>query len=315
MKYSIITPVFNREDCIARCLESVISNLGSKIDCEHIVVDDGSSDRTVEILKKYEEKYSHIVVLQHLENRGTNAARNKAISVAKGEFCVLLDSDDCFIEDALVQIDEVVSSNKYKEYMFAASDMADSYANNSILNKGLQSVIKYEDFLSGRVSGDFVHCVSTNIMQKYPFREDLRIYEGIFFLQFYREAKEVLFSNIVITNRERRRSDRVTRDTIRISKEVIRRRLDANLLQINLFESDFRRFGMTDYLDNIRLSSIDNALLLSNYDYVKKWKNSIQGKKAKLLKIIYFLRLGSLYRLALYFVLHIKYDLLGAEIK
>lgn len=53
MKYSIITPVYNREDCIARCLESVVRNLKPGIEIEHIVVDDGSHDKTAEVVREY----------------------------------------------------------------------------------------------------------------------------------------------------------------------------------------------------------------------------------------------------------------------
>ena len=80
MKYSIITPVFNREDCVARCLDSVVENLKWGIELEHIVVDDGSHDSTANIVQRYAMKYPHIHFIKFDKNRGTNAARNAAIA-------------------------------------------------------------------------------------------------------------------------------------------------------------------------------------------------------------------------------------------
>lgn len=58
--FSIITPVYNRADCVARCIESVICNLNRHSNIEHIIVDDGSSDDSVSIIEDYALKYSHI---------------------------------------------------------------------------------------------------------------------------------------------------------------------------------------------------------------------------------------------------------------
>lgn len=85
--YSIITPVYNRADCIMRCMESVAksiqkSKMGGQV--EHIVVDDGSSDATCDIVKKYTENHSYVVFVKFPQNRGTNAARNEAVRRARG---------------------------------------------------------------------------------------------------------------------------------------------------------------------------------------------------------------------------------------
>lgn len=85
--YSIITPVFNRADCILRCMESVAksiqkSNMGGQV--EHIVVDDGSSDATYNIVEKYAEYHPYVVFVKFPQNRGTNAARNEAVRRARG---------------------------------------------------------------------------------------------------------------------------------------------------------------------------------------------------------------------------------------
>lgn len=101
MKYSIITPVYNRADCVARCLDSVIRNLQWGVELEHIVVDDGSHDETPKIVQNYADKHPHIKFIPFSQNRGTNAARNAAIAAATGEYCIILDSDDYFVNEAI----------------------------------------------------------------------------------------------------------------------------------------------------------------------------------------------------------------------
>ena len=58
------------------------------------------------------------------------------------------------------------------------------YSQNKILANKSSCVIKYEDFLLNRVAGDFVHVIDSSILKKYPFHEDLRINEGVFFKRF-----------------------------------------------------------------------------------------------------------------------------------
>ena len=220
MKYSIITPVYNRQDCVGRCIESVVGNIKYNNEIEHIIVDDGSSDFTAAKVKSYCERYKHIKFIQFRNNRGTNAARNAAISVATGKWIIILDSDDYFVDNAIEIIDTVVSNNKYKEYMFAADDMLEIYNKTPLLSGKSQVVLKYKDFLAEDVKGDFIHVIDSEIMKRNPFNENLRIYEFVWFLTFYKESREILFTDKVVTIRERSRTDSVTREVIRTNKKM-----------------------------------------------------------------------------------------------
>lgn len=92
---SVIIPTYNREKCIAECIESV---LGQTVSPEEIlVIDDGSSDRTPEILASFGDKIS--VIRQ--ENGGVSAARNAGLSVAKSEWVAFLDSDDIWLPNRM----------------------------------------------------------------------------------------------------------------------------------------------------------------------------------------------------------------------
>jgi glycosyltransferase involved in cell wall biosynthesis len=88
---SVIIPAFNAEIFIPRTLESVLSQTYQNI--EVLVVDDGSVDRTAEIVKSFAQKDSRITLLQQA-NAGVAAARNLAIEKSRGEYIAPIDADD-----------------------------------------------------------------------------------------------------------------------------------------------------------------------------------------------------------------------------
>lgn len=92
-KVNIIIPVYNQEKYIGKCLETVINQ--TEKDIEAIVVDDKSKDKSLEIIKKYEEQYPNIIkVLENPINKGVAYTRNKALEIADGEYIGFVDSDD-----------------------------------------------------------------------------------------------------------------------------------------------------------------------------------------------------------------------------
>ncbi len=88
---SIIIPVYKAEDCISRCLDSVISQ--SFPDWECILVDDGSPDNSGKICDDYAAKDSRIRVI-HQKNAGASAARNTGMDIANGQYICFADADD-----------------------------------------------------------------------------------------------------------------------------------------------------------------------------------------------------------------------------
>lgn len=93
---SIIVPVFNVENFIHLCIESILSQTFQ--DFELILVNDGSTDRSGDICDEYSKKDKRIIVI-HKENGGQSSARNIGINVAKGNFIGFIDSDDWIQSD------------------------------------------------------------------------------------------------------------------------------------------------------------------------------------------------------------------------
>ena len=99
-KFSIIIPVYNVEDYIKKCLDSVFNQTYTNY--EVIVVNDGTKDNSMKIVKNYD------VRIINQENQGLSMARNNGVKKAKGEYILFLDSDDYLEENTLQEIENVL---------------------------------------------------------------------------------------------------------------------------------------------------------------------------------------------------------------
>ena len=97
-KVSVIIPVYNAEKYLGKCLESLLSQTLQEM--EIICVDDGSSDSSPEILKKFQERDGRVRILTQ-ENQYAGVARNNGMREARGEYLLFLDADDFFEETLL----------------------------------------------------------------------------------------------------------------------------------------------------------------------------------------------------------------------
>lgn len=93
LKLSVIVPIYNVENYLHKCIDSLLQQDLSADEYEIILVDDGSPDRCGEICDEYATKHSNVQVI-HRENGGLGAARNSGIDVAQGIFVQFVDSDD-----------------------------------------------------------------------------------------------------------------------------------------------------------------------------------------------------------------------------
>lgn len=135
---SVIIPVFNREKTILKSIESVLRQTIS--DIEIIVVDDGSTDNSADIIKNIQDnriKYFYQI------NSGACVARNKGIEIAKGDIIAFHDSDDYWVKDKLEKQIKVLNETK-ADIVFCQLNEAGRYV-PEILTEGF---VGYEEFLS-----------------------------------------------------------------------------------------------------------------------------------------------------------------------
>ena len=100
MDLSIIVPVYNVENYIRPCIESIFKQGLDDASFEVIIVNDGSTDRSMEMITDIIKAHSNITVINQ-ENQSLSVARNNGISVAKGEYILMPDSDDMLVENSL----------------------------------------------------------------------------------------------------------------------------------------------------------------------------------------------------------------------
>ena len=98
-KVSVIIPTHNRAHLIGRSIQSVLNQTYQ--DFEIIVVDDGSTDNTREVIKEFQRKDKRIKYIKHSKNKGGSAARNTGIKTSRGEYIAFQDSDDEWFPEKL----------------------------------------------------------------------------------------------------------------------------------------------------------------------------------------------------------------------
>lgn len=128
-KVSIIIPVYNVEDYLEKCLESVLNQTVTEI--EIITINDGSTDGSLDILNKYAKLDSRIKIIDQ-KNKGLSGARNSGIKVAKGDYIVFVDSDDTIEKETLEELLSFATKNDLDIVVYGYTKL---YENGEIIAK------------------------------------------------------------------------------------------------------------------------------------------------------------------------------------
>lgn len=116
MKISILTPTYNREKLLERLYNSILKNINYGIDVEWLIMDDGSTDNTKEIIKKFINEDKFDIQYYSQENKGKMEAINNLVPYVTGNLIVECDSDDYFKENAFLTIKNTLNELNEKTY-------------------------------------------------------------------------------------------------------------------------------------------------------------------------------------------------------
>ena len=136
---SIITPVYNSERWLDKCINSVQSQTYKNF--ELILVNDGSTDNSGEICNKYADKDDRIKVI-HTINQGVSSARNQGLELARGDYICFLDSDDAFKENLCEIISNTFDKNDIDIIIFGYENTSKEQILPSFNNGKIENLIK-----------------------------------------------------------------------------------------------------------------------------------------------------------------------------
>ena len=128
MKVSVIIPAYNAEKYLEETLESIVNQTLDEY--EIITINDGSTDSTLSILKRYESQYNNFKIIDK-QNEGVSAARNDGLKSATGEYIFFYDADDIAELDALDALYSAAVTKK-ADLVIAGYDIFDNYKTTAV---------------------------------------------------------------------------------------------------------------------------------------------------------------------------------------
>ncbi|ETJ20217.1 Glycosyltransferase family 2 [human gut metagenome] len=128
---SIIIPVYNAENYLNECIEALLNQKFK--DCEFIFINDGSTDKSINIIKEYISRDSRIKLLNQ-KNKGVSEARNIGILNSSGRYITFVDADDCIDKYIYEKVNQFLSKNNWDVLIYNIEEEID----------GIKNIIKYD---------------------------------------------------------------------------------------------------------------------------------------------------------------------------
>ena len=205
LKLSIIVPVYNVEEYLERCIDSLLHQDLPQENYEIIIVNDGSTDGSYDIAKRLTSTYKNIRLFSQ-ENQGQSVARNKGIDVAKGKYIMFVDSDDGLFSNVLGKLLSEAEKNDLDvcAYRIKYLDENGKAHNGSIQPFPADQIYdgRYAVTHGADIGAVWLNLYSRDMLERYH----LRFLEGIyhedvdFNLRMYAYADKMMFTDIVAYN-------------------------------------------------------------------------------------------------------------------
>ncbi len=291
MLLSVIVPVYNVENYIFKCLQSLVDE--EIFDVEIIVVDDGSTDNSFKIAKEFELKYPNKIKVYQKNNGGLSDARNFGLNYAKGDYITFIDSDD-YLEKGFYQN----NISKLKEgYDLIIGDIRYVYSdpNKNFVSKGLNQNSSDDFKKSLFLSPLFAHnkIYHKKFFKEYNFRFPLGLNDEdtIVSLLVFVFAEKVYYY------------DKVSLNYVQREGSIMNSKFNPKMFDIftifDLVIAEFKKYNIYDlYFEELEYLAIENMLyygafrflrssgykqlLTKSFDYLKaKFPNHLKNKYLK----------------------------------
>jgi len=288
---SVIIPSYNSDEFVNNAIESVLNQ--TYVDYEIILVDNNSSDNTVEILNKYLLKYPGKIKIFHEYKKGAPAARNKGLQQAKGEWTQFLDSDDELLPDKLETQIKIAENSNFDVIIGGCyiHNIEDNKLNKSI--RKLETKNVWEGLLLSRLG-----VTSANLWRRKALlnvngwdehKSSSQEYDLLFRMMKNNENIGFCTTPLTIVNK---REDSIHRSK-NINKTIEVRRNYINL-RVDIREYLKSKGKLTEELEHIANEFIYSCLIYSKEHASKNDKRLMKLENTKTLKELH-LKLSSKY--------------------
>lgn len=288
-KLSIITATYNRKETLKRLYKSLCNQ--TKKDFKWIIVDDGSQDNTKELLEiwKKEKKINMEYILQ--ENNGKPKSINEAVKIAQSDLCIIVDSDDILVKNA---VEEIINDwTKYADYEKICGL---SYLKGDLTGKNIGKDFKKESFISNHIQyrinkndkADKAEVFRTKILKEYTFpiiEEEKFISECIVWNRIALKYDTVYINKIIylceyqkdgISNNWRKINIENPKGAMTVAKEMVKKPFSKkiqikNLLLYNLY-GFFANKKPKELKNNINHKCLETILIIPSFILYKYYK-------------------------------------------
>ena len=304
MLVSVIVPVFNVQQFLENCLNSIIKQTYSNL--EIILVDDGSTDNSLSICKKYSE-IDHRIKVFHQENKGVCIARNKGIEVATGEYIMFVDSDDTISENMIEKMMNLIEKNKTS---LVISGLNFVYNNHTVSsgNSEKTRIINQKDLINAffednkmklALYGPYNKLYSSDIIKKIKFEENIRIGEDLLFVfQYLLLIKEAIFLDLPLYDYYKRETS-VTGESFNqkkgdyvIAAKKIKDLCQNNFNEFNFISEYWYYVIVLNYMRQLcaypKIKKIEKMKYNSYISFLKKRKCKVWGKLTIKQKVTFY---------------------------
>ena len=205
MKISIIIPIYNSQDTIKRCIDSIINQTYKNI--EILLIDNNSTDTSNIIINNYCKKDKRIIYFKE-EKQGVSYARNLGIKKSKGKYIMFVDADDYLEKDAIENMINLLNIKKcdliraFYNTEINTYDKRPKYKLNKLYNKKeIQNYIIPNIINQNIGSYIWLLLIKKELLKGIKFNEKLFIHQDIYFyLELLNKINNIYFSNIKIYN-------------------------------------------------------------------------------------------------------------------
>ena len=278
---SVIVPVYNVEDYLEECINSILSQTYTNL--EILIVNDGSTDNSLEILQKFSQKDSRISVFT-TENGGLSSARNYAIDRANGKYFTFIDSDDYIEENYIEYLMESLIDNEADISIVNSYHMINGKRKDIINNDGSVSIFSRREVLEKMYSkeNDFIGILQSaqGKLYKKKLFNNIRYplgkkYEDAFTTyKLYLNSEKIVYTNIALYA-YRIREGSILRSGYSLSNldvlEMFEERI--NILENNGYDTKTDRYYFCNKLLKERiLLSIHSFNVNKNRELIEKYK-------------------------------------------